>query len=420
MKHRPTSRYPLIPTFPHKFEWTSQRPQRLLCSRVTPEDRSLSANNTRRCWLVNNCTTVIGLDVHKKTVVAAILPSGADRVRTVVQFENERAALERLVRQVTGAGPVEFVYEAGPCGYEIQRQLAELGQACAVVAPALIPVRPGDRVKTDRRDAEKLARLYRAGELTTIRVPTREEEAARDLVRTREDALVDRLRARQRLAMFLLRQGRMWREKCGWTAAHWQWVREQKFDWESSRRTFEAYVRALEEAQARLEGLNLELNDLAQRAPFATTVRHLRSLKGVDTLTALTLAVETPEMTRFECAPRYMGLTGLVSSEHSSGGKVRRGRITRMGNAHARRVLVEAAWSYQRRSVGSKPLAKRREGCAPEIVLIARKAEERLHKKFTRLVSRGKPNPVAAVAVARELAGFVWSIASHPMTVAAE
>jgi transposase len=357
--------------------------------------------------------TVVGLDVHKASLVAAILPPAAARPTETVTIQNCPKAIERLLKRVPGDGRVVFVYEAGPCGYQVHRQISQTGRKCVVIAPGLTPVRPGDRVKTDRRDAEKLARLYRAGELTEICVPTCAEEAARDLVRIREDALEDRLRARHRLSKFLLRQGRVYRETKGWGVAHRAWLRSQRYEWQPLQQTFEGYLRALEETEARLESLDQQVLDFGQSGPYRTAVRCLRCLKGLDTLGALTLAVETLDFGRFESAPAYMSLSGLVSSEHSSGGHERRGSITKAGNAHIRRILVEAAWSYRHRNTVSPALAERRRGCPPEVVRIAQKAQDRLHRKFWRLVSRGKPPQVAVVAVARELAGFVWAIAQH-------
>lgn len=362
---------------------------------------------------MENCITVVGLDVHKASITAAVLPAGAERSTEVMTFENTPLMIERLASRSTGRGPAIFVYEAGPCGYEVQRQLSARGHKCVLIAPGLTPVRPGDRVKTDRRDAEKLARLYRAGELTEIRVPTREEEAARDLVRTREDALADRLRARNRLSKFMLRQGRFYRDGRAWTGAHRDWLRTQRFDFDPLQRTFEAFMRAMEEAEARLAILEQQLQDLAELEPYRIPIKYLRAFKGIDTLGALTLFVETQDFWRFDRAPSYMGMTGLVPSEYSSGGKVQRGSITKVGNAHIRRILVEAAWTYIRRSVSSNRLAQRRQNCPDEVVQLAKKAEDRLTRKFSRMVSRGKLNQIAAVAVARELAGFVWAMARH-------
>ena len=358
--------------------------------------------------------TVIGLDVHKATIVAAVLPPGEERVVGTMTIQNDPKKIDSLVKLLAVKGELLFVYEAGPCGYEVHRQLAERGYACKVIAPGLIPVRPGDRVKTDRRDAEKLARLYRAGELTEIRVPTREEEAARDLVRAREDVLEDRLRVRHRLSKFLLRQGRAYRETKGWTVAHRQWLLKQRFDWPALQQSFESYLRAVEELEARLAVLDQQIVDLAQQDPYRIPVQYLRCFKGVDTLSALTLVVEAQVFDRFCKAPSFMGFTGLVSSEHSSGEKVRRGRMTKTGNAHLRRILVEAAWAYRYRNVASQALLERRKGCPAEVIRIAQRAQDRLHRKFYRMTMKQcKPHPVAVSAVARELAGFVWSMAKH-------
>lgn len=360
---------------------------------------------------MNESTMIVGCDVHKEKITAAILPSAATRPTEVVTIENDPKAIARLVKRLAHRGHPLFVYEAGPCGYEVQRQITHLGYTTVVIAPTLVPRRPGDRVKTNRRDAEKLARLYRAGELTEIRVPTPMEEAARDLVRVREDAVKDRLRARHRLSKFLLRQGRVQRETKNWGVAHRAWLRAQRFEAPLLQSTFEAYMHALEDTETRLESLEQQVLTLAQTEPYRMPVQYLRCLKGLDTLGALTLQVETQDFWRFKEAPAYMNFTGLVCSEHSTGEDERRGPITKTGNAHLRRILVEAAWSYRHRNTTSPELAKRRRGCPPDVVRIARRAQERLHRKFWRLVNRGKLNQVAAVAVARELAGFVWAIA---------
>lgn len=355
-------------------------------------------------------STIIGLDVHKNTIVAAVLPPGAERAREVVTIDNDPQAVARLGQRLAGQGRLEFVYEAGPCGYEVHRQLTALGYTCAVIAPALIPVRPGDRVKTDRRDAGKLALFYRAGVLTAIRVPTCVEEAARDLVRAREAAVVDRLRVRHRLVKFLLRQGRVYRETKAWGVAHRAWLLTQQFPWPALQLTFTAHLRAVEETEARLATLDQAVGDLAHHPSYRALVDALRCLKGIQTLSALTLAVEAQDFRRFPDAPAFMAYTGLVGSERSSAERIRRGGITRTGNAHLRRVLVEAAWSQRHRNVVNPALAARRHAGPPAIVALARKAQTRLHRKFWRLLKGSKPAQVAAVAVARELAGFVWAI----------
>ena len=363
--------------------------------------------------------TVVGLDVSKKTLVTGVLPPGMDRVTESKAIPNDLQSIAREVQRLAARGPLVFVYEAGPCGYEIHRQITRMGHRCVVIAPGLIPSRPTDRVKTDRRDAEKLARLYRAGELTEIRIPTCEEESARDLVRVREDALTDQLRARHRLSKFLLRQGRMFPQKKALGVAYRLWLKTQHFEWQPLQQTFEANVRALEEAVDRLVTLSQQVEDLAQRSPYQTQVMALRCLKGIDTLSALTLVVEAQDFRRFDTAAAFMGFTGLVSSEHSSGETVRRGGITKAGNAHLRRVLVEAAWCNRHPTIVSRELAIRRKGCPAAVLQIARKAQDRLHRKYWRLVSRGKSHSVAIAAVARELAGFVWAVGQQISTAAA-
>ena len=354
--------------------------------------------------------SVVGLDVHKDSITVAFLPPGADQPTATMTVETERRVIEKLAKRLGPPETLDFVYEAGPCGYEVHRWLTALGYRCAVVAPGLIPVRPTDRVKTDRRDAGNLARLHRAGLLTLIAVPTEESEASRDLVRSREDALTDRLRARHRLGKFLLRHGRVYRETKAWGIRHRVWLRGQKFELGASQLSFDSYLLSMEDVEQRIASLDSSLATLAMHPPFADAVRYLRCLKGVDTLCALTMAVEAREFRRFPSAPSFMSYTGLVPSESSSGGSVQRGGITKSGNAHLRRVLVEAAWC-NRNGVGtSAALLARRKGCPEEVIHIARRAQDRLRRKFWKMTSRGKHNTVTVAAVVRELAGFVWSI----------
>lgn len=354
---------------------------------------------------------VVGLDVHKKTIVVAVLYPGMSQVRERFTIENTREAIEQMVKRLSAGGELRFCYEAGPCGYAVYRQLKQLGQACEVVAPSLTPRKPGDRVKTDRRDAEKLARYFRAGELSVVRVPSVEEEAARDLVRVREDALEDQQRVRHRLTKFLLRQGRVYSSGKAWTNRHRGWLQSQAFETTLLDQTYQAYMRMLEEAEERLKGLEKQVLRMAEEPTYQAVVQSLCCFKGIGPLSALTLVVETQDFERFGRAASYMGYTGLVSSEWSSGEKQRRGAITRTGNARLRRVLVEAAWHARHpvRVTGEK-LRKRRDGCGESVVRFARRAEERLHRRYWHLVHRGKKPQVAVVACARELAGFVWAI----------
>lgn len=360
--------------------------------------------------MLDYTTTVVGLDVHKQSIVAAVLPPDSERVTMTTKFDNDTAALKAFVQRLKARGALRFVYEAGPCGYQVHRELSAQGQECVVVAPGMIPKRPGDKVKTDRRDAENLAQLHRAGQLTTVQVPTRREEADRDLVRAREDVLAERLRARHRITKFLLRQGLVWREKTTWGLRHRAWLGGLSFEFDSHTLTFEAYMRGLEEVEARLAAMDRRILALAEEPAWKDVVANLRCLKGVDTLSAMTMAVEAGDFRRFGSACEFMGYTGLVSREYSSGESVRRYRITKVGNAHLRRVLVEAAWAYSQRDYTGPTLTKRREGGTTEAVATARRAQERLCGKFRKLTGKGKPRQKAIVAVARELAGFVWHI----------
>lgn len=354
--------------------------------------------------------SVIGLDVHKDSVTAAMLPPGVEQPTATTTVEPSPLGFKRFTQRLGAAEQYDFVYEAGACGYEVHRWLTALGYRCTVVAPGLIPVRPTDRVKTDRRDAANLARLFRGGLLTPIAVPTEAREAARDLVRSREDALADRLRARHRLSKFLLRHGRVYRETKAWGVKHRAWLGSQGFELGAAQQTFDAYRVALEGTEQRVTALDGALVTLANDPAFATAVRYLRCLKGVDTLSALTCVVEAQDFRRFASAPAFMAYTGLVPSEHSSGEGVHRGGITKSGNAHLRRVLVEGAWA-NRSGVGvSAALAARRVGCPEAVLQIARRAQDRLRRKYWKMASRGKPHTVAVAAVARELAGFVWAI----------
>lgn len=362
---------------------------------------------------------IVGLDVHKLTLYAAVLPSASPDITERFQIPNTRDAVEKMAARLSKHGPLTFVYEAGPCGYELYRRLKSLGHDCTVIAPAFTPRRPGDRVKTDRRDAEKLARYHRSGDLRPIYVPSPDEEAARDLVRAREDLLGDRTRARQRVSTFLLRQGRVWGQTT-WKKGYWVWLKAQRFSAPALQQAFEVYVREVEEREEHLRDIDQRILEIAQSKPYKARVQCLRALKGFDDLSALTVLVETPTFERFDSARSYMSYVGVVCSEHSSGARQRRGSITKAGNAHLRRILVEAAWGYRHKSRLSRALTKRREGCPWNVLQIARRAENRLHKKFWRLVNNGKASQKAVVAVARELAGFIWAMSREfPVVVAA-
>lgn len=356
----------------------------------------------------------IGLDVHKASIAIAVAEGGVGQ--EVHHLGTVQHDVPRLIKRLLKLGPADrlrVAYEAGPTGFGLCRALRASGIDCQVVAPSRTPVRSGDRVKTDRRDAEKLARFLRSGELVAIDIPDLQREALRDLVRAREDALHARHCARQQLSSFLLRHGRIWPQKSAWTRRHMDWIRSQRFDAEEQRQVLEDYIHEVLHCALRIEQLTEKLSVAAQRPEFAAMTRTLQALRGVSTIVASTLAAEVGDLRRFPTAGRFMSWLGLTPSEHSSGDRVQRGAITKSGNGHARRVLVEAAWCARRRPSMSAALKKRQEGVSHEVQLIAWKAQERLYKRFRRLLQHGKTQQTAIVAVARELAGFVWAVGQH-------
>jgi transposase len=355
-------------------------------------------------------TTHVGLDVHSERIVIATL-AGQTREPTILDIPNDPKVIRRTFKRLaTEAYELRCCYEAGPCGFELFRQLTSMGIICEVIAPSLIPVKAGDRVKTDRRDASKLARLYRAGELTTISVPTPDQEAVRDLVRARDDVRKDLIASRHRLSKFLLRHGFIYADGVKWTQRFWAWVSKIHFQRECERLTFEHYVNAVQHLLDRRAALDRDIMRIAQIEPYATAVRRLACLRGISTLSALALVAEIGDFRRFESPRQLMAFVGLVPREYSSGGKERRGGITKTGNGHVRRLLTEGAWSYRHPPALGERIRAVLKTQPPAVAEVARKAQLRLHRRFTRLVSRGKKPQVAVAAVARELCGFAWAL----------
>jgi transposase len=353
-------------------------------------------------------TTVIAFDQHAATTVAAVLLPGR-RTPALHPLTSDSPTIVKFVERLRRDGPLTCCYEAGPCGFELQRALRARDILCDVIAPALIPRRAGDRIKTDRRDAGQLAILYRAGALTAIHIPTEEEEAARDLLRCREDIRADLLRARHRLSKFLLRHGRRFTAgKKAWSKRHDAWLRAQTWSLAALDQTHRAYLRAADEAVARLRAVDEDLRTLLALEPLRPRVQRLRCFRGIDDLTALTIAAELGDARRFGSAPRTM-FVGLVPSEHSSGAKQARGAITKTGNAHLRRVLIEAAWHYRHRPFVGDTLRRRQHGAPAAVIAHAWAAQQRLYRRYHRLAARGKPHQQVITAVARELTGFVWA-----------
>lgn len=357
--------------------------------------------------------TYVGLDVHKKDIVVCMWLPGRRSAEPTFRVVNEPRAVRRLAKRLLREAPgeVECAYEAGPLGYGLQRQLRSLGVGCMVVAPSLIPVKPGDRIKTDRRDARKLVEYLRGGSLTEVHPPSEEDEALRDLCRCREDVREDLTRCRQRLGKFLLRRGVRYGVGTTWTQRHRRWLWGLSFEHVAATETFEAYLLAVEQMEVRLAEVTKNLEELSQLEPYRGPVAWLRCFRGIDTVTAMTIVAELHDFRRFETARQLMAYLGLVPSEHTSADSVRRGPITKTGNSHVRRVLVEAAWHYRHRPAVGKTLRKRRDGQPAAVIAVAEKAQHRLHKRFWYLQMHNNKVPQkATVAVARELAGFIWAV----------
>jgi transposase len=355
--------------------------------------------------------THVALDDSKRAIVAGILRPGSQEP-DLRSIPNEPRHLRRLFERLKREGRVVACYEAGPSGYDLYRQLTALGIVCQVIAPALTPRKPGDRIKTDRRDAAKLVRLFRAGELTAIHVPDEAAEAVRDLLRCREDVQEDLLRWRHRLVKFLARHGRVYRAGRHWTQRHWTWLRSQQFPLPALARTYQEYRWTVEQLLARRAELDQEILALAETAPYRERVGWLRCFRGIDTLSAMGLLTELGAVPRFPHPRELMAYLGLVPSEHSTGGRERRGGITKAGNTHARRILVEAAWHYRHPPRLGGALARRSQGQPKAVVTQAWQAQHRLHRRYRHLVGHGKRPPVAVVACARELVGLEGDVGS--------
>ena len=352
--------------------------------------------------------THLGLDVHRDSISVAILNPG-HQVPDVERIFNDEESIRRLVGRFPEPALLRACYEAGPTGFDLARLLASMGVRCEVIAPSMIPKAAGDKVKTDKRDCRRLARLHRAGELVAIRVPTPLEEAVRDLCRTRADMVEDLTRARNRLSKFLLRHSRVWRGGSNWTMKHEAWLAAQRFEEAALQSTFEHYRAVVVSRDAQLGAVEADLAQWLEREPFATPVRRLGAYRGVTRLGALTLQAEVCDWRRFGRAASIMGFVGLVPSEYSSGARAHRGHLTKAGNAHLRAQLVESAWAYQHRPYVGPEIAKRHEAVAPEVVARAWAAQLRLCGRFRHLAARKNTKSVVAAAVARELAGFLWA-----------
>ena len=356
----------------------------------------------------------LGMDTSKDKIAVGIL-RWEEQVPDVEVIANDEPSVRRLIGRFPDRAGLRACYEAGPTGFGLYRLLTSMGVACRVVAPSLIPKAPGDRVKTDRRDCRRLARLDRAGELVAIRVPTEQEEGVRDLCRARADLVEDRTRTRHRLSKFLLRHDRIWRAQA-WTMMHEQWIAGQRFDDPGMQATFGHYRGVLAARDGELAAIEADLAYWYDHGPFVDAVTRLAAYRGVAQLGALTIASEVGDWRRFPSARAFMGFTGLVPSEYSSGASVHRGHITKAGNVHLRTQLIESAWAYQHRASLGALLRRRQDGVDPATAARSWTAQQRLCSRFRRLSPRKTSRNVVVVAVARELAGFLWAEMTADLT----
>ena len=360
-------------------------------------------------------STYVGLDVHKDSISIGLAEEGrSGEVRYYGSINGDLASLDKVVKKLgKDGGELHFVYEAGPCGYGIYRHLVKGGHHCTVVAPSLIPKRAGDRVKNDRRDAESLARLHRSGELTAIYVPREDAEAMRDLTRGREDAVKAQRVVRQELGALLLRHGFRYTGKSHWTAVHRRWFAELKMGHPGQQLTLQEYIDAEREASERVERLTEQIRQLVVGWRMEPVVKALQAMRGISLIVAVTTVAEIGDMNRFANPRELMAYLGLNPSEHSSGDKIKRGRITKAGNGHVRRSLIEAAQAYAHPARISRCLVGRQESLPKTIRDLAWGAQLRLCKRFRDLIKRGKNRNTVITAIARELCGFIWAIAKE-------
>jgi transposase len=360
----------------------------------------------------------VGLDVHKDSTVIAVAEGSGGEARVWGRVPSDPVAVERVLTDLGGPARVVTCYEAGPTGYGLARRLRAAGYSCEVVAPSLVP-KDGRRVKTDNRDAVRLAHFLRSGDLTVVVVPDAATEAMRDLVRARDAAKRAERVVRHQLAKLLLRHGRVWTGASPWTQAHLAWARSQRFEFAPLSAAAADAVAAVEAAGERVARLTEAIGAAVATWSGGPLVRALQAFRGIQLVTAATLVAEVGDFARFPHPRHLMAYLGLVPSEHTTGLSRRQGPITRTGNGHVRRVLVEVAWSYRMRARRSKAIAARNEGVAPGVQAIAWKAQCRLNRRYLRLVAKGKSRPEVVVAVARELAGFIWAAARQPEYLAA-
>jgi len=360
----------------------------------------------------------IGLDVHSKSISVAIADDGRKgEVRHYGTIENTFEAIDKVIKSITSTGAeLKFIYEAGPCGFALYRYLNGNGLKCIVTSPAMIPKRSSVRIKNDRRDALTLARLYRAGELTGIYVPEPEDEAVRDLARARDDARVAERKAKQRLNSFLLRNNLIYSGK--WNRTYFDWLGLVGMKYPAQKVALQEYIEAVHECTERVARLSEQIRLIVDEWRMAPTVKALQALRGVSLISAAITVAELGDLSRFQNPKELMAYLGLVPSEHSSGESIKRGHITKTGNSYARRVLVESAWTYKHHARITRPLIKRQQELSRSIIQISWKAQLRLCARYRKMIARKKPMQIVVIAIARELAAFMWAIAQEVRTAA--
>jgi len=350
----------------------------------------------------------VGMDVDKEKIAIAVLRGTESVVTEELVIRNEATKVRKYFGKLKVSGEIIACYEAGCFGFTLYRQLTEMNVGCMVVAPGLIPHRPSDRIKTDRRDARTLVRALRNGDLTGVYVPTKKDEGVRDYLRMYEDTKIDLRKVKQRLLHFLLRRRLRYEGGSNWTEKHKEWIRSLEMEHSIDQETLSEYLSQISDLEERCQRIALRIEEISEKQEYRERVSGLKAFKGIETLIALSLVVEIGDFRRFSAAEQFMAFLGLVPSERSSGDKRRLGGITKAGNSHLRRLLIEAAWHYRSYNTASRRLMKRRRGLDASLVSYANRAGRRLNKKYLRLVFRGKRSQVAATAVARELSGFVW------------
>lgn len=358
----------------------------------------------------------VGLDVHKSSIAVAVARDGREAPEYYGEIGHDAVSIRNFLKKLSPEGEVLNVcYEAGPTGYGLYRLLTAQGHDCEVVAPSLIPRKPGERLKTDRRDAQMLARLHRAGELTPVWVPDQEQEAMRDLTRAREDMKALELKSRQRLGAFLLRHGKVYQGRSRWTQAHWRWLEEVKFENPIQQIVLQEYVDAVKSSQQRVADLEKEMRKVLPGWSLQPVAQGLMALRGVDVVTAMTILAELGDLSRFDSPRQLMAYLGVVPSEHSSGESRRQGGITRTGNSHVRRILVESGHCYRYPARKTRHIQRRAEQAPERVQQMAWEAQKRLCGRYRQMMQAGKARNVVVTAIARELAGFIWAITCEVM-----